>query len=268
MTRENKLAMVIGLALVLLAGILIADQLSSGHERQETLQEAAQPLRVAAAPPPSPSLREIGEGAALATEASRRRPAAPPQPARSEGTTAAPVRPIDPGTISIEPRPRDPLASERPPAAAPLQERTYRVQEGDALSRIAATLYGDASLWEALATYNRDRLPNPDRLRPGLVLRVPPREVLVGGGAAPAAAPMASTDPPRQAASDRTPAPATATATARTRVVREGETLSQIAAETLGSSRRWQELVDANRDRIRDPNRVLAGTELRIPASR
>jgi nucleoid-associated protein YgaU len=61
--------------------------------------------------------------------------------------------------------------------------------------------------------------------------------------------------------------PLTTPTVARAHVVREGETLSEIAAATLGSSRRWPELVAANRDRISDPDRVLPGTELRIPAT-
>jgi nucleoid-associated protein YgaU len=251
MNREIKLALVIGMALLLLAGIVISDHLSPASERLKPLQESAEPLRLAATPPATPPLREVGQGSAIADGAATRRTAnrtAPP----SGGSAAPPVRPIGDEAIVVGP-PRDPLA---PPArggepTTPLPgERTYRVQEGDVLARIAANLYGDASLWEALAAFNRDRLPDPNRLRPGLVLRVPPRERL----AAPAAPGASGAESP------------TVRTAARTRVVREGETLSQIAAETLGSSRRWRDLLEANRDRIADPNRVAVGTELRIPA--
>ena len=55
--------------------------------------------------------------------------------------------------------------------------------EGESLSRIAERLYGDRGLWKALAAYNTDRLPNPNVLKTGLVLRIPPKEVLLGGTA-------------------------------------------------------------------------------------
>lgn len=254
MNREIKLALVIGLALLLLAGIVISDHLSPASERLKPLQESAEPLRLAATPPATPPLREVGQGSAITEGAATRRTANRTASA-SAGSASPPVRPIGDESIVVGP-PRDPLA---PPARGgesvmpPPSDRTYRVQEGDVLARIAANLYGDASLWEALAAYNRDRLPDPNRLRPGLVLRVPPRERL--------GAPAATSGP--AAASAESP---TVRDPQRTRVVREGETLSQIAAETLGSSRRWRDLLEANRDRIADPNRVAVGTELRIPA--
>jgi nucleoid-associated protein YgaU len=244
MTREIKLAMVIGLALLLLAGIVISDHLSPASERLQPLQESAQPLRLAAEPPAPPALREVGRAAVLASP-----PSPPPAPTPTETIVIAPLPPS--GVRPAAP-PRDPLAAApaaRTPAVLPDSERTYRVQEGDALTRIAATLYGDASLWEALAAYNRDRLPDPNRMRPGLVLRIPPADRLGG--------PAAS----RREATER----GDARGRPRTRLVRDGETLSQIAAETLGSSRRWRELLDANRDRIADPDRIAVGTELRIP---
>lgn len=49
-------------------------------------------------------------------------------------------------------------------------------------------------------------------------------------------------------------------------VVREGDTLSAIAMELLGSASRWTEIASANG--IRDPSRLAIGTRLRIPASK
>lgn len=254
MNREIKLALVIGMALLLLAGIVISDHLSPASERLKPLQDSAEPLRLAAAPPATPPLREVGQGSAISEGAAARRTANRTVPPAG-GSAAPPVRPVGDESIVVGP-PRDPLsppARGGEPAMPPPGERTYRVQEGDVLARIAANLYGDPSLWEALAAYNRERLPDPNRLRPGLVLRVPPRELL-GAPAGPARPAASGTESP------------TVPAAARTRVVREGETLSEIAAETLGSSRRWRDLLEANRDRIADPNRVAVGTELRIPA--
>lgn len=49
----------------------------------------------------------------------------------------------------------------------------YTVQEGDTLARIAKARYGRASEWSRIFEANRDRLDDPDRIRPGQVLRIP-----------------------------------------------------------------------------------------------
>jgi nucleoid-associated protein YgaU len=51
--------------------------------------------------------------------------------------------------------------------------RTYAVQAGDSLMKIARDMYGDASLWTKLFYENRDTLDRPNQLRVGQVLRVP-----------------------------------------------------------------------------------------------
>jgi hypothetical protein len=48
-------------------------------------------------------------------------------------------------------------------------------------------------------------------------------------------------------------------------VVQRGETLSSIAAKYLGSAARFEEVYQANTDRLRDANDLRVGMELRIP---
>ncbi|KQN97378.1 MULTISPECIES: LysM peptidoglycan-binding domain-containing protein [Stenotrophomonas] len=55
-------------------------------------------------------------------------------------------------------------------------EQQYTVQKGDSLSRIAKNLLGDANAWKRIFEANRDVLDNPDKIFPGQVLKVPPRE--------------------------------------------------------------------------------------------
>lgn len=57
----------------------------------------------------------------------------------------------------------------------------------------------------------------------------------------------------------------TALAARRTYVVRPGDTLSGIAVQFYGSSRRYLELFDANRDVLASPNDLPLGTTLHIP---
>lgn len=54
----------------------------------------------------------------------------------------------------------------------------------------------------------------------------------------------------------------------RVHVVQKGETLSSIAAKELGSSGRFQEVFEANRDQLQDANDVRVGMSLRIPTKR
>jgi nucleoid-associated protein YgaU len=49
-------------------------------------------------------------------------------------------------------------------------------------------------------------------------------------------------------------------------VVERGDTLSKIAARTLGDPALWPLLYRANRDRIKDPARVYPGQQLSVPA--
>lgn len=51
--------------------------------------------------------------------------------------------------------------------------RTYKVQPGDSLSKIAKEFYGDASKYQRIFEANRDKLENPDRIQAGQELVIP-----------------------------------------------------------------------------------------------
>ena len=52
-------------------------------------------------------------------------------------------------------------------------EVTYTVAKGDTLSKIAKEHYGKASKWPRIFEANRDQLDDPDRIKPGQVLKIP-----------------------------------------------------------------------------------------------
>ena len=56
---------------------------------------------------------------------------------------------------------------------APGSERTYTVVAGDSLSKIAKKMYGDAAKWKLIFEANKDQLTDPDKIKPGQVLRIP-----------------------------------------------------------------------------------------------
>ncbi|MBN1876502.1 MAG: LysM peptidoglycan-binding domain-containing protein [Anaerolineae bacterium] len=53
------------------------------------------------------------------------------------------------------------------------EARTYIVQPGDSLSKIAEKLYGDASRWSEIFEANKDQLANPNMIRAGQELKIP-----------------------------------------------------------------------------------------------
>ena len=57
--------------------------------------------------------------------------------------------------------------------AAPVVERTYTVKAGDTLSKIAQQQLGDGNAYMAIFDANRDQLQDPDKIKPGQVLKIP-----------------------------------------------------------------------------------------------
>lgn len=51
--------------------------------------------------------------------------------------------------------------------------QTYTVEKGDTLSHIAKQFYGKANKWNAIFEANRDQLDDPDKIKPGQVLKIP-----------------------------------------------------------------------------------------------
>lgn len=51
--------------------------------------------------------------------------------------------------------------------------RTYTVEAGDSLSKIAQREYGDAGKWQRIYAANRNLISNPDLIHPGQVLTIP-----------------------------------------------------------------------------------------------
>jgi nucleoid-associated protein YgaU len=58
--------------------------------------------------------------------------------------------------------------------AAPVAPRTYTVKAGDTLSGIAKAELGNANDYMKLFEANRDQLSDPDKIKPGQVLKLPP----------------------------------------------------------------------------------------------
>jgi len=59
------------------------------------------------------------------------------------------------------------------PAAPSTAAKTYTVQAGDTLSKIAKEQLGNAGSYMKIFELNKDQLTDPDKIKPGQVLRLP-----------------------------------------------------------------------------------------------
>jgi LysM repeat protein len=58
-------------------------------------------------------------------------------------------------------------------AGAPAAAKTYTVKPGDTLSAIAKEQLGNAGSYMKIFELNKDQLTDPDKIKPGQVLRIP-----------------------------------------------------------------------------------------------
>lgn len=286
MTRETKIGLLVGMGVIILIGILISDHLSEAQRQQQA--ELARPVvevdrsmapdpallsprdPIAQRPPvsvPPPGLDRTPRDAQPSDPADRTRnpfiqrqhtpafdttditrrepdrtqPAAPVDVTRNPDFEVRPERPVRPGDVVR-------IRAEEAGPAGPAR-RTHQVKEGERLSDIAKKYYGNATKWRLIAEANKDRIPNPNVVRAGVRLYIPPE-----AGEAEAA-----------------PAPTRATTPAPTRSqykdykLKRGEYLSTVAERVYGNANDWRKLYAINKDRIADPNNVRAGTVIRIP---
>lgn len=56
---------------------------------------------------------------------------------------------------------------------SPQSQKTYTVKSGDTLSKIAKEQFGDAKAYMEIFDANRDQLSDPDKIKPGQVLKIP-----------------------------------------------------------------------------------------------
>jgi nucleoid-associated protein YgaU len=263
---------------------------SYGHPGLEPNIAAAMPPSRSPPPPPAPLPRSVADGA----------PAPPGLDGAYRSTLDIPPPPLldtqSPPPLAVGwsandlPRPSPAVGD----AAAPA---TYVVRDGDDLTGIALRVYGSAGAASAIWAANRDRLQDPQLLPIGLVLRMPPSWTLPSAhaaqGAGQAIEPTFGVAAP-SAASWRTARPSSADQRgagasvwlqtgdgAAGHVVAEpareppgpptsvrvapGDTLESIATRVYGDRTAAARLWQANKDRLRSPDLLVPGTELRLP---
>ncbi len=61
-----------------------------------------------------------------------------------------------------------------PSLPAPKRAQSYTVKAGDTLSKISKEFYGNANQYMKIFEANRDQLSDPDKIKVGQVLQIPP----------------------------------------------------------------------------------------------
>jgi LysM repeat protein len=157
---------------------------------------------------------------------------------------------------------------------------TYVVKEGDSFWTISQAHYGTPRFFRAIEQYNAARLPPSGSLRAGMKILLPDKATLQRAdspapatrtdSAVKAAAGASDASPTRRtpAKTEKKPATQEQTVPAGMYRVKSSDTLSTIAQRELGSASRWRELYELNRQQIDNPDRLRAGTLLRLPSAR
>ncbi len=148
----------------------------------------------------------------------------------------------------------------RPIASGDRSDRVHAVESGDSYWTISRKYYGTARYFQALSAFNRMRIPDPRRMRPGMKVLIPSRDVLE--------ARFASLLPRRVAADGaaRTVGFQVDAMGQPVYLLGESDTLAGIATAHLGRASRWIQIYRLNRDQLPSPHKLKPGTVLRLPA--
>jgi LysM repeat protein len=106
--------------------------------------------------------------------------------------------------------------------------------------------------------YKKLRAENDDLKRALAALQEPARSGRSGQSAAPVA-PAPSVQPSAAAQ------PVARAASSKAYTVQAGDTLSKISQNVYGTTSRWQEIYDANRDQLKNPHDLKVGMALMVP---
>ncbi len=117
-------------------------------------------------------------GAAFDREPSPSEPQPAARPADNATTPAEPAAPID----TDKPEPAESTTPVATPSPSPAG--THTVVQGDTLFDLAGTYWSDSYLWPMLLVANPETIANPDYLRQGSIVNIPPRPDLADGTAA------------------------------------------------------------------------------------
>ena len=183
----------------------------------------------------------------------------------SVGTTAGRYDAFQPSTASrAAPNASrsDAIASDGFGQPTGLSQNTgsYTVKPNDSFWSVSKKAYGTGDFYKALIEHNRQKFPDPSKIRVGDVI------------ATPAVSDLRKNYPvfcPKERKSTRSPYRTTALAQNQGQqvyVVQEGDTIFNIARDELGKTARWADICELNRDLLGDDyDHLKPGWKLVLP---
>jgi hypothetical protein len=339
MTRETKIGLLVGLAFIIVIGILLSDHLTTSTEPpQATLASAGNNVRSAVVTPgaaTNPPITNVITPAAIAPQqavptpqdVAKAQPVQPvqvavggpistaartintpatlsaPQPVQptspvatdsnqqsTDNTTAAPVdNKIDSTPAQTQAAAGNDVASALRTAAQQKGEelipvgrngtsttsgnaqqitgkKLYPAVEGDTLYKICARQMGanNKANRDAFIAANPSLKDDPNKIIAGHSYVIPTATGTTATSsvatASNPAAPTNTTAP--KATSNTLPA---ATAGDNWYTIKSGDTLTTIAEDQCGTSQAVAAIVELNKDTLKDPNRIIINTKIRLP---
>ncbi|MBL8763940.1 MAG: LysM peptidoglycan-binding domain-containing protein [Phycisphaerae bacterium] len=287
MTREHKLALILGFSLVLGVFVLLSDHFSSAR-RDKTGDDLPLPIEatkaeltptrpIPAMPGMDASEPRTGHANQLASDGKKPVTSKPgteivsgqrPSLSGVDGVDANGklIPRSNPTPSSTDGKSTDPLGTAPPAGATPAA--SYTVQKGDTLEKIAEKLYGSGSQWKKLADANASRIGDNHSIRVGATLVVPSLEVAKPVMPRPEPKTTVKPDGPKATGAspqDGSKRPELKKPTGVSYTVQKGDTLSKIAARALGSANRWSEILSLNSSKLSDESDLQVGMVLRLP---
>jgi len=298
MTRETKIGLLVGLGIILLIGIIVSDHLSIvqhqtpadmtdfARQSQKSVNTTASPRTSSqhrftdrtrstsrttgnqrnpvrrigpVGPLPSPSARPVRSSPTPRKLQSSpyKRPAPSVVKPRLAGDLPSSVPTLSQTGVTSVVR-QSKIRSSTPPLPS-RQRMIHYVKAGESLWQIAQRYYDNGENWTWIAQANPKAVGAEGRVREGVRLVIP-------------SGPVAKVSKPTKKLADGRSDSAKPRTTvlgqfsARTYIVRSNDSLYKIAAKTLGDGDRWEDLYQANRDRLDHPDRLRVGQRLKIPA--
>lgn len=264
MTREQKLALIIGFSVFMVVGVLVGDYFSKARAARIDGGLAMTTEQQPRVPEPAFTAAPESDHGAGTSSPVRELPVEPHQIVNGERASGDFIDNPTPPGVSIDetPRPQDPPAP-TPPAT---NTRPYKVRDGDSLYKIAQRECGDGKLAPKLAELNKQTLKGTDTIRVGMTLQLPVKETKLA--TSPSNAPESAAKKPRTPDLRTSPInpdkPEIVKVSYRTYRVQKGDTFMKIAAAQLGKSSRFEEIAKLNKG-VKSEN-LREGMELLLPA--
>lgn len=145
-------------------------------------------------------------------------------------------------------------------------DQTHTVSAGESFWTISKKHYRLGRYSAALAEYNKGRIPQPDKIKPGMKVIIPPVETLEKKYERLIFGTTAALSKEEAAAPVKSGFFIDANGEPMYRVG-EGDTLSTIAQDHLGRSSRWTQIMQLNPVALKNPDEMKLGMVLRLPAN-